>query len=707
MSESPLANLPAAKGRIISFYSYKGGTGRSMAAANIAWMLALSGNRVLVIDWDLEAPGIHRYFHPFLEDKELLESPGLLDMVENLAAHAATASAPLDTELVDIIDYIEPLEWPRGARSNISWKQFGERARIDLMPAGRQGPAYSRKLSTFNWIDFYERLGGKRLLEAARRQMREIYDYVLIDSRTGVSDTSGICTVEMPDTLVICFTLNEQSIRGAVAVAQSVREQRSQSGVAVPQPSATRPSPPLPPFRMFFVPTRVEITSEREKREIALDIAQRTFAPYLDHVVPQAQDRYWGAVQMAYFPYYAFEEIPAVFGDKPNELLSLTTAIREVARAITDEPDVGLPALAPEPAAAEEVRREILSWHLRPSLGSLTDAARRAQEIYERSNETQRKLMLRTLLRLVLIEPSGAATGRATPLRDLDGNLGGMARLLAFRGLLILREQRPTPTVAFADAALLQEWEPLRHAIEGDRPFLTWHTSLIAAAESWKQNARDESTLLRGRVLDEAVAWQRQRIEDLGSEECKFIQDSLTAAERVQGEAEAVQARVAELERTLAEERAERAPQEAPSAGMPTTAPEPAPQPAGFWIRVAANLFDGLWIGVVATAATIPFGGPETDTGCWIWLLLPLVLGIIVSIFGWAFFGATPGKGLIGLRVIGGKRRRGLGMRLASVRMCTVMVSVLTAGIGFLVIAFTPDKRGLHDQLAGTAVIWR
>jgi MinD-like ATPase involved in chromosome partitioning or flagellar assembly len=58
-------------GRIITFYSYKGGTGRTMALANAAWVLASNGKRVLMIDWDLEAPGLHRYFHPFLTDKRL------------------------------------------------------------------------------------------------------------------------------------------------------------------------------------------------------------------------------------------------------------------------------------------------------------------------------------------------------------------------------------------------------------------------------------------------------------------------------------------------------------------------------------------------------------------------------------------------------------------------------------------------------------
>jgi len=41
-------------GRIATFYSYKGGTGRSMALANFAWILAASGKRVLAIDWDLK-----------------------------------------------------------------------------------------------------------------------------------------------------------------------------------------------------------------------------------------------------------------------------------------------------------------------------------------------------------------------------------------------------------------------------------------------------------------------------------------------------------------------------------------------------------------------------------------------------------------------------------------------------------------------------
>ena len=83
------------RGRVLTFYSYKGGAGRSMALANVAWMLALNNKRVLMIDWDLEAPGVHRYFHPFLDDKELQSTRGLIDFVEDLAARSAASPQPL------------------------------------------------------------------------------------------------------------------------------------------------------------------------------------------------------------------------------------------------------------------------------------------------------------------------------------------------------------------------------------------------------------------------------------------------------------------------------------------------------------------------------------------------------------------------------------------------------------------------------------
>ena len=67
-------------GQIVTFYSFKGGTGRTMALANVAWILAANGERVLVADWDLESPGLHRFFQPFM-DPGVPQLPGVVDFI--------------------------------------------------------------------------------------------------------------------------------------------------------------------------------------------------------------------------------------------------------------------------------------------------------------------------------------------------------------------------------------------------------------------------------------------------------------------------------------------------------------------------------------------------------------------------------------------------------------------------------------------------
>jgi len=67
------------RGVIYTFYSFKGGVGRSMALANVAALLAKWGYSVLVVDWDVEAPGIERFFtrdNPGLQDLRREINPG-------------------------------------------------------------------------------------------------------------------------------------------------------------------------------------------------------------------------------------------------------------------------------------------------------------------------------------------------------------------------------------------------------------------------------------------------------------------------------------------------------------------------------------------------------------------------------------------------------------------------------------------------------
>jgi uncharacterized RDD family membrane protein YckC len=154
---------------------------------------------------------------------------------------------------------------------------------------------------------------------------------------------------------------------------------------------------------------------------------------------------------------------------------------------------------------------------------------------------------------------------------------------------------------------------------------------------------------------------------------------------------------------------AARAPQTPAAAPAPMAAAPPMAslRPAGYWLRAIANTIDLVWLSLVLVGLSFVFGGPTSPSGLYAMSVAALPLLIVVLVVFWAFVGGTPGKLLLGLRVIGGRRRGGIGIGLALARLCALWVTFATFGLGFLMVAFTRDKRALHDLLANTAVIRR
>jgi cellulose biosynthesis protein BcsQ len=496
-----------ARGHILTFYSYKGGTGRSMALANVAWMLALNNKRVLVIDWDLEAPGLHRYFHPFLEDVELQSTRGLLDFVEDLAARSATSEESLPDSAADISSYVISLD-----REGWDWEAFGERAGIDLFPAGQQDAGYSTKLNSFNWIAFYEKLGGRRFLAHMRLQIKRVYDYILIDSRTGVSDTSGICTVEMPDSVVVCFTLNIQSIRGAARICESIVVERNSRDGLIRNKDSLKRSPPE--LRIYPIPTRVEL-SEFNRRQNALAVVQRTFSRYLGSLNQSEVRKYWGSTQMAYVPNYAFEEIPAVFGDTPDDHLSLCAFIMRLTTLLTSEKNISLENLQ------ENVRIQVANLYQRPSELE-QDLSQLAEVAFEQMDATMRAEAIRVLLRLVQISPQGF-TSQVINAFDLEPGLSRATRELINHRILCATDTLSGQTLQLCDMSLIEKWPSYGEWIQNDLAFLTWRQTVATAARSWLLGNRQKSDLLRGQSLNDAKSYLSRRHSELNDSEQNFI----------------------------------------------------------------------------------------------------------------------------------------------------------------------------------------
>ncbi len=191
---------------VITFYSFKGGVGRTMALVNVAAELVRRGRKVLVVDFDLEAPGLETYKH--LRPPQ--PHPGV---VEYVTAFGRTRQVP------NLLDYIYEA------------KRLGKKGgRLWVMPAGRRDRAYRAALASLDWTRLYRDEGGFFLFEDIKKGWEEELkpDYVLIDSRTGDTDVLGICTRQLPDSVVLMFTPNEQNLVGLENVCRDIRREEAE-----------------------------------------------------------------------------------------------------------------------------------------------------------------------------------------------------------------------------------------------------------------------------------------------------------------------------------------------------------------------------------------------------------------------------------------------------------------------------------------------
>lgn len=187
---------------VVTFYSYKGGVGRTMALVNVAVAEAKLGKKVLVIDFDLEAPGLPSY--------KAFENPACdRGIVDYITAYRSTGMAPNAAEYITQCDIEGSPVW--------------------LMPAGRHTQrGYTDALNAIDWQELYEHQEGYLMFEDLKRQWEAMgFDYVLIDSRTGHTDVGGICTRQLPDAVIIMFLPNEQNIAGLVPIVEGIRNEKS------------------------------------------------------------------------------------------------------------------------------------------------------------------------------------------------------------------------------------------------------------------------------------------------------------------------------------------------------------------------------------------------------------------------------------------------------------------------------------------------
>lgn len=217
---------------IYCFYSFKGGVGRSLALINVAYQLAGWGRHVLIVDMDLEAPGVSGFLQRNEELESPHESPGgdlltLLRRIVDGVKSGLTQASILD-QLPALSSLIRSVS--ENKLSGLQ-PQLGKIGRLDVLGL-ETSPDYSSRLGELSLQDLEQRelfQVSEILASYCKRQsfpwrplgledfepwISTPYDYVLVDSRTGLTEIGGLCVGPLSDRLVVVTGLNDQNIVG-------------------------------------------------------------------------------------------------------------------------------------------------------------------------------------------------------------------------------------------------------------------------------------------------------------------------------------------------------------------------------------------------------------------------------------------------------------------------------------------------------------
>lgn len=163
------------KKNVVTFYSYKGGVGRTTALALSSSFLAKKGNNVFVIDCDLEAPGILNFFNT---SQSINGKNGLVEYLND---------SNFDKD-VNLKDYVYSIE-----------KKYSGEGIINLMPAGN---ILSSKEDTDSYLEGMAKIDfqGHSLTNTLAKLIKSINetynpDVIMIDSRTGFNNILGSLSI--------------------------------------------------------------------------------------------------------------------------------------------------------------------------------------------------------------------------------------------------------------------------------------------------------------------------------------------------------------------------------------------------------------------------------------------------------------------------------------------------------------------------------
>lgn len=195
---------------LVAFYSFKGGMGRTTALSLFAMSRAMQGDNVVAVDCDLDAPGLESILIPASQPPYgvvdyLIEAPVLGKCPDDLSDYS----------------YLVDLGAQRTSGS------------LRVFPSGRLDENYLGKMARLDFeTDETVPRGERHPLEELLVQIRESLkpDWILVDSRTGFSETSGMLLSGICDFHVLFGVQSEQSWDGLTYAIRKLGAERVERG---------------------------------------------------------------------------------------------------------------------------------------------------------------------------------------------------------------------------------------------------------------------------------------------------------------------------------------------------------------------------------------------------------------------------------------------------------------------------------------------
>ncbi|MBW4578402.1 MAG: MinD/ParA family protein [Tildeniella nuda ZEHNDER 1965/U140] len=177
--------------KVVSVHSFRGGTGKSNTTSNLAAVIASQGNRVGIVDTDIQSPGIHALF-------------GLSEATVSLALNDYLwGKCAIEAAAYDVTHTIQSAPLPSGSA-------------LYLVPSSIKVIEIARILNEGYDVQLLNE-GFRQLIEALK------LDYLLIDTHPGINEET-LLSIAMSDVLVLILRPDNQDYQGTAVAVDLARE---------------------------------------------------------------------------------------------------------------------------------------------------------------------------------------------------------------------------------------------------------------------------------------------------------------------------------------------------------------------------------------------------------------------------------------------------------------------------------------------------